>query len=128
MLDRLSLLLPRLAHAKPSEELALADALIDLRIGVAIVELRHVRGSADKPTRQHIDAMLVRLNEHFREMSEGRKAALLDDVVRNLDDVINGLLRVEAQTERTIGLGAAVALLRNLFPKAAPYREMIGSQ
>ncbi len=123
MHDRLGLLIPRIARAQPNEVFEVADALKDLRIGVAVMALRNVRDSADVATRDAIDEWLQQLRGYFKLLARGRKADLPNDFSRQLDNILRGILLIVPKPQRIAGVGAAVALRRNLFPGASPFQQ-----
>ena len=123
MLDRLGLLIPRIAKAQPDEVFDVADALRDLRIGVAVIALHGVRDSADSVTRVSIDQYLTQLRSHFRLLAKGRKTYVSNDVFHGLDRILSGILLIVPESQRIAGVGAAVALRRNLFPGADPSQQ-----
>ena len=66
MLDRLGLLMPRLALVSESADLAAADALADLRVGLNAINLRHEMRFLKEPERKHIMAILEAVARHYR--------------------------------------------------------------
>ena len=106
MLDRLGLLIPRIAKAQPDEVFDVADALRDLRIGVAVIALHGVRDSADSVTRVSIDQCLTQLRSHFRLLAKERKTYVSNCVFHGLDRILSGILLIVPQSERIAGVGA----------------------
>ncbi len=66
MLDRLGLLMPRLATVSESADLAAADALADLRVGLNAIRLRHEMKFLKEPERGRITAVLEAIARHYR--------------------------------------------------------------
>jgi uncharacterized membrane protein YccC len=123
MLDRLGLLIPRIAKAQPNEVFDVADALRDLRIGVAVIALRGVRDNADSTTRVSIDQWLTQLRSHFRLLAKGRDTYLSNDILHGLDRILSSILLIVPESQRIAGIGAVVALRRNLFPGTGPFQQ-----
>lgn len=66
MLDRLGLLMPRLAAVRESADLAAADVLADLRVGLNAISLRHEMQFLTEPERRPIAAILEAIAQHYR--------------------------------------------------------------
>jgi uncharacterized membrane protein YccC len=122
MLDRVGLLLPRLARAPIDQEGELIDALNDLRLGVGIIELRRLGADADHIAEGEIKHILVALGAYFRCRARGQPAALPADVVAALDAVIAAVLHMGTPADRYSGVVAAIGLRRNLAPGAPAYQ------
>ncbi len=121
MLDRTGLLLPRLARAAGDERVRLADALRDLRVGVAVAELREVASTAEGGVPATIETALRSLARHVRSQARRGHAAPGAALPAALDRVIAQLFALAPGAQRTRGLAAAAGLRRNLFPDAPPY-------
>ena len=123
MMDRVGLLLPRLARLAGEDQLRLGDALRDLQLGVEVSELREVAGSAGGAARAAIDAALQGVASHVRRQAS-RGPASPDTVLAGaLDHAVAQLLALAPGQQRSRGLAAAAGLRRNLFPDALPYRS-----
>jgi uncharacterized membrane protein YccC len=122
MLDRVGLLLPRLARAPAEEEWRLTDALRDLRIGVGIIDLRQLRPGSDHAATGQIHDILAVLGTHFSRLAQGRHPVLPENVIVSLDGFIAAILRMATSADRCAGVVAAVGLRRSLFPDAPPYQ------
>ncbi|HVJ51727.1 MAG TPA: FUSC family protein [Aliidongia sp.] len=121
MLDRLGLLIPRLARLK-HDELETADALRDLRLGVSIIDLRNVAADLDAAVRRRIDTLMATLSDYYRTLGRGRRPPLSPGCVEDIDAAMAAVLRLPDPTERTRGIVATVGLRRNLFPEAPAYQ------
>jgi uncharacterized membrane protein YccC len=122
MLDRVGLLLPRLARAHADEEWKLVDALRDLRTGIGIIDLRHLHSGSDPAVKRQIHDVLAVLGSYFRGLARGRHPALPENAIVALDGVIAAILRMATPADRRSGVMATVGLRRSLFPDAPPYR------
>jgi uncharacterized membrane protein YccC len=121
MLDRLGLLIPRLARLQ-HDETETADALRDLRLGVAIIDLRTVAVDLDAAVRRRIDSLMATLSEYYRTMGRGRRPPLSPGCIGDIDAALAAVLRLPDPAERIRGIVATVGLRRNLFPNAPAYQ------
>jgi uncharacterized membrane protein YccC len=122
MLDRVGLLMPRLSRAGRDPELQTGDALLDLRTGVNVIQLRETAPALSATGRQALASMLEGIAAHFRALARGRRRAPSQALLGSVDHVIDDILRVGSASVRLRGVTAAIGLRRNLFPDAAPYR------
>jgi uncharacterized membrane protein YccC len=121
LLDRLGLLVPRLAAVGAGNDLAAVDALKDLRIGLNMADLQRDRAAMPLPVRAAADDVLAGTASHFAaQATAGRvlepASKLLDDIDRALD----GVVEVPGARGRDVML-QLVGIRRGLFPDAAPY-------
>ena len=121
MLDRIGLLLPRLARAAGDERVRLADALRDLQLGVATAELRELARTAGGRVPAAIETALCSLARHVRRQARRGHAAPDAALAAAVDRVIAQLFALDPGAQRTRGLAAAAGLRRNLFPDAPAY-------
>jgi uncharacterized membrane protein YccC len=122
MLDRVALLLPRLARAPIDQEGELIDALNDLRLGVGIIDLRRLHADPDHIAEREIKHILHTLGAYFRRRASGQRTALPESVVAALDALIGAILHMSAPVDRHSGVVAAIGLRRSLFPGAPAYQ------
>lgn len=122
LLDRLGLLVPRLAAVGTDNDLAAADALGDLRIGNNMVGLQRDHELLPSPARAAVDAVLFGTATHFAVQAalghvRPPPLALLHEIDRALD--------VAVAVPGTLGrdlLLQLVGIRRGLFADAAPYQ------
>jgi uncharacterized membrane protein YccC len=126
MLDRVGLLLPRLARAPIDQEGELIDALNDLRLGVGIIELRRLH-ARDRIVEREIQHVLTILADYFRRRARGQQSALPTSVIAALDAVVVAVLHLVAPADRHSGVVAAIGLRRSLFPVAPAYQSAVGA-
>ncbi|MFB1481652.1 FUSC family protein [Corallococcus sp. RDP092CA] len=115
MLDRLGLLVPKLAQVDPAHEVATADVLTDLRVGQHVLELEEARRALPPPAVVATDAVLAQVARHFQGLRQRLQAppeALLA--------AIDAALGAAASHGRRAAL-ALTGLRRGLFPLAPPY-------
>ncbi len=121
MLDRLSLLAPRVAAAGGTVEGVSADALRDLRLGADVVAMQRVRGHLPL----HLGHGLMRdLERLFRERVDSRVVANPSSLLRRIDEALMAALGAEhrASPDGRSAISALVGLRRNLYPDAQPAR------
>jgi uncharacterized membrane protein YccC len=122
MLDRLGLLTPRLAALPPSCDAGGTDAMLDLRVGVGVIEARAFRSHLSHQSRAAVDAVLDGVAEYYRALAAefGRpprnRAVLQDRVDRALTLVAE---EPPSRQTRAVLLGL-VAVRRALFRDAPP--------
>jgi uncharacterized membrane protein YccC len=118
MLHRLGLLVQRIAYLSESDRRD-TDSLVQLRIGINIIDLRRARYGLAASTIAVIDDMLDRLAIACRSYAgEGMPAALLTSVDRALAQAVKDP-HDNAREDALIGL---VGIRRGLFPDAPAYR------
>ncbi len=66
MLDRLGLLMPRLAAVSPGADIAAADVLLDLRVGLNAIGLRHALNFLSDAERRQTLPVLAGVARHYR--------------------------------------------------------------
>jgi uncharacterized membrane protein YccC len=120
LLDRLGLLVPRLAAIGAGNELAAADVLADLRIGINMIDLQHDRDALPPAVRAAVDDVVAGTARHFQaQVVAGRvrspSPALLSDIDRALDAGIT----CPGTGELLMQL---VGIRRGLFADAEPFR------
>ncbi|EJN12274.1 putative membrane protein [Bradyrhizobium sp. YR681] len=118
MLHRLGLLVQRIAFLSESDRRD-ADSLVQLRIGINIIDLRRARYGLAASTIAVIDDMLDRLAIACRSYAgDGMPAELLTSVDRALAQAVKDP-NDSAREDALIGL---VGIRRGLFPDAPAYR------
>jgi uncharacterized membrane protein YccC len=115
MLDRLGLLVPRLAAAGPDSDLARIDTLAALRIGMNLVSLRRARHGLPREAVAPLDAALDAVALHY----EGLRGPASGDLLHRIDAALVGVESTEGPGRRDALLGL-VGLRRALFPEAPP--------
>ncbi|WP_441235369.1 FUSC family protein [Bradyrhizobium sp. 930_D9_N1_4] len=122
MLHRLGLLVQRIAFLSESDRRD-TDSLVQLRIGINIIDLRRARYGLAVPTISVIDDMLDRLAIACRKFAGGgMPLELLTSVDRALAQAVKDP-NEKAREDALIGL---VGIRRGLFPDAPAYRPRAG--
>ena len=117
MLDRVGLLVPRIAHAQDDQRVRLADALRDLRLGVSVAELRAASAKAAAATVARVQGVLEAIGAHFERQARRGHDAPSPELLRELDATFEPLSRIEDPGLRSRALAAAIGVRRALFPR-----------
>ncbi|MEG3084997.1 FUSC family protein [Sphingomonas sp. PB2P12] len=120
MLDRIGLLAPRLAAQGEDPGKPLLDALTDLRVGVAVGELRQLRLDGTPDEAGMITPVLRGIGAHYRALRPDRPAPPEPDLLVGIDTAMAGFATSTPDRHRTSVL-ALTSLRRNLFPQAPAY-------
>ncbi|MGY2736279.1 FUSC family protein [Sphingomonas sp. UYP23] len=121
MLDRIGLLAPRLALQDKDPGKPLLDALSDLRVGVAIGELRQLRLDGTPDDAANITPVLLGVGAHYRALRPDRPAPPEPLLLADLDSAIGSLAGSSEPARARAGVLALTSLRRNLFPGAPAY-------
>jgi uncharacterized membrane protein YccC len=122
LVDRIGLMVPRLAAVGAGNELTAVDALADLRIGLNMADVQRNRDAMPLPVRQAVDDVLLGAAAHYAAQAEAGRvlaspSALLDTIDRALDTAI----AMPEPHDRDLLL-QLVGIRRGLFAAAAPYQ------
>ena len=117
MLDRLSLVVPRLALSPEGADNAARAALADIRVGVNIIGLQRDAGRLPEQLRRSIATMLDGIAAHYRRRNLDQADAAL---LKNIDGVIAIAVEDQATMSRDLLLQLG-GIRRGLFPNATPY-------
>ena len=127
MLDRLSLLRPRMALASTDQTLMATDALNDLRIGLNVIDLQLARPTIGATADQAIGRVLDGLGHYFRTASTGRLNVVPLELLGDLDQAISAFTANPVSPGGRAGIVALASLRRNLFHDAPAYRPALDS-
>ena len=117
MLDRLSLVVPRLAVSAEGADRAATSALADLRVGVSVMGLQREVLDLPDQLRGAVRTMLDAIAVHYRRRSLDQADAVLLPVI---DRTIAAVTRDPATITRELLLPLS-GIRRGLFPNAPPY-------
>ena len=117
MLDRLSLVVPRLALGTNGADDGAASALADIRVGVNIIGLQHGAPHLPEQLRHAVRTMMDALASHYRRRNLDRANAALLGII---DGVIATAVQDPATATRELLLQLS-GIRRGLFPNAPPY-------
>jgi uncharacterized membrane protein YccC len=118
MLDRVGLIAPRLTAVPHADAEWMVELLLEVRIGIDLVELRRIRRTLSPESAAKIDAILAALARFFSRDSAQAPMELLADIDACLDSVAVK----EEDPVRRAALLALTDLRRGVFPKAPPYQ------
>ena len=122
LLDRIGLLVPRLASVGRGNDLAAVDALTDLRIGVNMVDLRRDRDALSPPVRAAVDSVLFGTADQFAtRAATGRVQRASPGLLTDIDRALDAAVAISGPGGRDLLLQLG-GIRRGLFPNAAPYR------
>jgi uncharacterized membrane protein YccC len=120
MVDRISLLTPRLALAGAQRDLQAADALVDLRIGLNMTQLIEARSELGR-SQAALSPLMEQLSQHFAarpNVSEACGQRLL----AALDNALRSVCAAPTSDSRRDAAAALAGIRRDLFPDAGPYQ------
>jgi uncharacterized membrane protein YccC len=110
LLDRLTLVVPRLAANADGDATAMA-ALISIRVGVNVVDLRSGVAELAEDAREAVGSMLQALAKHYRQRAEQPDSLSL---LHAVDHAIEEVIRDPAPAKRTVLLQLG-GIRRGLF-------------
>jgi uncharacterized membrane protein YccC len=126
MLDRLGLLIPRLALVERRDELLKgADVLNDLRIGLNIADLQKARTVVSPVAERSVARLLGHIAGYFQSLGVGHVPECPTGVLGEIDRAIADVAAEYPSDERQLCLWSLAGLRRNLFPRADPYMPML---
>lgn len=117
MLDRLSLVVPRLALGTNGADDGAASALADIRVGVNIIGLQHSAPHLPDQLHHVVHTMMDAIASHYRRHD-------LDQANAALLGIIDGVIATAVQDPATVTgelLLQLSGIRRGLFPNAPPY-------
>jgi uncharacterized membrane protein YccC len=121
LLDRLGLLVPRLASVGVGNDLAAVDALKDLRIGINMVDLQQDREALPPPVRATVDDVVAGTAAHFAlQAVTGRALPPSSALLRDMDRALDAAVATPGERFRDLLL-QLVGIRRGLFADAAPF-------
>ncbi|MGY2809470.1 FUSC family protein [Bradyrhizobium sp. USDA 4506] len=119
MLHRLGLLVQRIAFISESDRRD-ADSLVQLRIGLNIIDLRRARYGLAAVTVRAIDDMLDDLAAAFRARAD---RAMPAELLSCIDAALTAVVKDPNERARDDALLGLVGIRRGLFPDAPVYRS-----
>jgi uncharacterized membrane protein YccC len=122
LLDRLGLLVPRLAMAGEGNDLAAVDTLTDLRIGINMAEMQHDRESMPLPLRAAVEDVLFGAAGQFAaQAAAGRVLPPPPGLLSDIDRALDAAIETPGVRARDLLL-QLVGIRRGLFADAPPYQ------
>ncbi|WP_420140079.1 FUSC family protein [Sphingomonas sp.] len=123
MLDRIGLLAPRLAARGDDPGKPLLDALVDLRIGLTVGELRNLRRGGTEEEEALITPVLRGIAKYYRGLRIDAPAEPSSQLLECIDNALRVLAQGPSAERRRAAVLALTSLRRNLFPRAAGLNE-----
>lgn len=122
LLDRVGLLVPRLAAAGIGNDLAAADALKDLRVGVNMVEMQRDHEALPPPVRAAVDEVLFGSATQFAvQAALGHVRPPPPSLLHQIDRALDAAIAVPGALGRHL-LPQLAGIRLALFAGAEPYR------
>ena len=122
LLDRVGLLVPRLAAAGIGNDLAAADALKDLRVGVNMVEMQRDHEALPPPVRAAVDEVLFGSATQFAvQAALGHVRPPPPSLLHQIDRALDAAIAVPGALSRHL-LPQLAGIRLVLFAGAEPYR------
>lgn len=124
MLDRISILAPRLVLSGKQPGEPLYDVLRDLRTGVAIGELRQLRLDLPPSRTGPLTSVLAEVGDYYRRLEPEERAPADPRLLGDIDTALRLFVEDEDRSVRRQAALALVSLRRNLFPDAAALKGL----
>ncbi|MDX3806700.1 FUSC family protein [Bosea thiooxidans] len=118
MLDRLGLLVPRLAALPAGSVLMGSDILRDLRVGLDVLKIQRNKAGLSALERSAVDDLLTRLAEHYRARQR-RTPTAMEPLLASLDAALRSVLLATGAAPRRVR-DAVVGLRGALSPESEP--------
>lgn len=118
-LDRIALLTPRLAMSGLPNETYANDALLDLRIGLRMVQLRQIASELDTHAIS-LTPLMTKLAIHFKHQ-DADKGYTFDKDSTALLHTIDEVLQAACAVPHLVAVSTLASLRQDLFPDAPAY-------
>lgn len=119
MLDRIALLTPRLAMSGLPHDNSARDALRDLRIGLRIVQLRHIAATWNA-SNIGLPVLMTQLAAHFNRQEASHAYSVAADQ-QILTEAIDQALAAACVAKHPAAVSTLVSLRQDLLPDAPAY-------
>lgn len=121
MIDRIGLLLPKLARRAPDSAAPLMDMLVDMRTGIVAGRLRVLSQESPPDEQLLVDRTLDAIGDYYRHLNPNHPILPPDTVLTDIDRMVTAFAGDPSSERRRDALLLLTSLRRNLFPAAAPY-------
>jgi uncharacterized membrane protein YccC len=131
MMDRLSLLVPRLGAIPQDSPTLRADLLKDTRVGMNVIRLQQLKGLLRGDAREAVDAVLDAIGRHYHEKQRHTEIEPGPELFAALDKSMDIVCSPKNAPSSTAPRLVLVSLRHTLFPNAAgpePREPEIGRQ
>ncbi|HEY0062532.1 MAG TPA: FUSC family protein [Telluria sp.] len=124
MVDRIGLLMPRLAevHAAPEDRATAIEALRELRVGLHVAQLRTMQRQLEQAG-VALQPLLRKLASHFGGSGAGGPAPAA--LLARIDRTLRAVCATAGGDARPLAAAALASMRRDLFPGASPYRPTL---
>ncbi len=124
LLDRIGLLVPRLAAVGAGNDLAASNALADVRVGINMTEMQVDREGMPPALRAALDRVLSGAAQHFAEQADqGCVQPPSIELLNDIDRALDAAIAMPCSHTRLV-LRDLVGIRRGLFNDAPPYRPL----
>ena len=122
MLDRLGLLTPRLAALPPDANAGGGDAMLDLRVGVGVIDVRASRLHLSEKSRQALYGVLDGIAAYYGALAAefGKPPRTRALLLGQIDRALSVVAEEPASRKRRSVLLGLVGVRRALFADAPP--------
>jgi uncharacterized membrane protein YccC len=124
MLDRLSLMAPRLASIAEGSAVIQADMLKDMRVGISVVDLQGYKGLLLADQREAVDEVLDAVAFFYTERRRKTETQPAFSLLQAVDTAMDTVRSPRASSPARKVLMALVALRHNLFPDADQLQDV----
>ncbi len=119
MIDRISMIAPRLSGLGHEKENITSYLFRELRIGVNMVYLMHMRSRLEK-NGINIQPLLLTLSAHFTA-KRSRETDDRDAVLKQIDGTLQEVCNMSSPIRKNAAVAALTGIRHDLFPDAPPY-------
>jgi uncharacterized membrane protein YccC len=121
MLDRLSLIVPRLAAIPEGSAIIRTDILKDTRVGINVIRLQRHKGLLLRDQREAVDAVLDAVRTYYKDKRRKTETEPGADLLVTLDRSLEAVRRPAGSSATKAARLAFVGLRHNLFPDAPEF-------
>ena len=118
MIDRISILAPRLSGLGTEKENVISRLFRELRIGTNIVYLMHMRSRLER-NGIDIQPLLQTLSAHFAKSAHETDGK--NTVLEQIDRTLQKVCHMSSPIRQNAAIAALTGIRRDLFPEAPPY-------
>jgi len=121
MLDRLGLVSARVALSAPADAVDAHESLVDMRVGLNVLDLHAAAGVVEDGPARSIRGVLSAVAQAFEHRFSGKPIESETSLLHAIDRAIGELAAMPIRRAPLRGFTALIGLRRNLYPDAAPY-------
>jgi uncharacterized membrane protein YccC len=123
MLDRLGLVVSKLALSGSVNESQADQSLTALQMGLDLIDLRSALDSPDGVRSELVERLMASISMIYRKLASGNGVDSSErySALSAIDDATRQFSVIASERSRGAGLSALVGLRRTLFPDASPF-------